>query len=208
MSAWWYWYLAQRNEEPKYSLTLSLATTCLLHFKMPAFVLKALQASVPRPLFSHAHSQCFLHCHKWSLYSLLYLSAVMTVLTPIRTSVTPYLASQNEKLSLQGVPHIDPFQCNNFPSLFPLFCLHEKYLFIFTYFFIFCFFLSYIFLLLLYIEPNGPTKMRWWWKAVCGYLAGPNRGAGMWAYQGGYASCRMPGPWTAATPVQHSRFMS
>lgn len=130
------------------SLTLSLVATCLLHFKLPVFSLKALKGSVPRPLSSPAHSKCFLLCQKWSLCSLLYLSAVMTLLTPIRTSVTTYLPSQNEKLSLQGVPHIDPF--NGIISHFCWPCLVftkiNPFSALFTYFFISCLFLSYILL--------------------------------------------------------------
>lgn len=52
--------------------------------------------------------------------------AVMTLLTPIRITVILYLTSQNEKLSLQGVPHIDPFKCNYFPSVSTIF--FKKYL--------------------------------------------------------------------------------
>lgn len=116
---------------PRYSLTEPqawLQTACLvtkrfLHFKMPVFVFKALKGAVMnRPLSLHS-SQCSL-CHQWSRYSFLCLK------TPIRIAVTPYLASQNEMLSLQEVPHIDPFKWNNFPSLLPLFAFFQKIPFI------------------------------------------------------------------------------
>lgn len=87
--------------------------------------------------------------------------------------------------------------------------LSWKIPFYFHLFLHFLIFLSYTFFCYCFrVKPNGPSKMRCWWEAVCGYLAGPNRRAGMWAYWGGYASRRMPGPRPAATPVQHSRFMS
>lgn len=42
---------------------------------------------------------------------------------------------------------------------------------------------------------TGPTKMRWRWKAVCGYMAGPNRGARLTS---GDSPLRMLGPQPAA----------
>lgn len=44
-------------------------------------------------------------------------------------------------------------------------------------------------------KPNGPKKMGCWFKAVCGYLAGPNGRAVKWD---GYVSCWLPGPWPSA----------
>lgn len=111
--AWCYSHLAQSNDVPQYSLTLSLVTTCFLQLKMPVFV--ALKASVPRP-------------------ANLSTTTLLTLLTPLRTSVNTYLASQTKKLSLQRVPHSTPF--NGIISHLCLCCF--VFLYLLTYFFISC----------------------------------------------------------------------
>lgn len=72
---------------------------------------------VSRPLSRPTQSQHSVFCHHRLLLCILYLSAVMILLPPIRTAVTLYLASANERLSLHE-PHTDLFEFNHFNRSF------------------------------------------------------------------------------------------
>lgn len=86
-------------------------------FKMSVFVLESFKDSVSRPLSRPTQSQHSVFCHHRLLLCILYLSAVMILLPPIRTAVILYLASANERLSLQE-PRTDLFEFNNFNRSF------------------------------------------------------------------------------------------
>lgn len=145
---------------------------------MTVFVLKALKGSVPRPLSSFTLSQCFLLCRHWSLYSPLYLSSVMTLLTPIRAAVT------HRKRSF---PFKECLTLTSFSGIISHLCFHflvftKNYLFICLH--LFLYFLSFLvsypltWLLCSQINLMGPQRWDGGWKHCVGIWL-DQRGAGM-----------------------------